>query len=218
MFWEVLDERRNTLLKKIVKNMPVKNSYLAGGTAIALQLGHRISYDFDWLTPEIFNPEKVSAELEAIGALKNVSISRGTFHGTLEDIRVTWLHYPNPLLKPLVESPESPGLKIASLEDLGLMKIVAISSHGAKRDFYDLYRICKFKLNLKELIKIMPQKYPYSEVNLYHLIKSLTYFEDAEHDPTPDGIENISWPEVKEFFTTHQPYLLELIKNQEFRD
>ena len=213
MFWKVLDERRKTLLKKIVKNTPVEKSYLAGGTALALQLGHRISYDFDWLALESFDPEKVSTELKAIGTLKNVSISRGTFHGTLEGIRITWLYYPNPLLNPLVSPTELPGLKMASLEDLGLMKIVAISSRGAKRDFFDLYQVCQSKVNIKELIKKLPQKYPYSEVNLYHQIKSLSYFEDAEHDPTPDCIANITWPEVKEFFTIQQPYLIEFIKS-----
>jgi len=213
MFWKVLDERRNTLLKKIVKNMPVNNSYLAGGTAIALQLGHRISYDFDWLAPETFEPEKVSRELKSIGTFKNVSTSRGTFHGTLNEVRITWLHYPNPLIKPLVEPPELPGLKMAPLEDLALMKIVSISSRGAKRDFLDLYQICRSELNIKELIKQLPQKYPHSEINLYHQVKSLVYFEDAEYEPTPDCITNLSWPETKEFFVNHQPQLLEFIKN-----
>ncbi len=215
MFWETLDKRRITLLKKIVSNMPMQNSYLGGGTALALQLGHRKSYDFDWLTTEVFTPESLQRDLAQIGELNDVSLADGTFHGNLDNIRLTWLYYPNPLTRPLIETKEIPGLYLASIEDIGLMKIVAISSRGARRDFYDLYIICHNGLKLSYLINKLPRKFPDSQINIYHLVKSLTYFDDAENEPPPDCIIDISWEKVKQFLREQQNQLIDVIQKKQ---
>lgn len=207
MFWKTLDQGRINVLKKITADMPLEGSYLAGGTGLALQIGHRKSFDFDWFSPTGFNPEEVQRHLEELGKLKDVKLAKGTFHGTLDNVRVTWLYYPNPLIRSLHDTKKMPGLKIASVEDIALMKMIAISSRGAKRDFIDLYYILQKGITLQELLRHLPDKFPRSEINKYHIIKSLTFYDDAEKDVIDDN--NIPWSKIKQYFKDIQPRLIE---------
>jgi len=214
MFFHVLDESRQILLKKVVKDLPVQNSYLAGGTALALMMGHRTSIDFDWFTPVQFKPEVLVDRLSKIGNIKIAETSSGTFHGWLEGIKVTWLHYPNPLLQNLVHSEELQGFQLASMLDIALMKWAAISDRGSRKDFIDLYFLCKNGISLDALPPLLPKKFPNANINYYHMIKSLAYFDDAEREPSLNMIQPIDWSEVKAFFEEEQKSLLEdFLKN-----
>ncbi len=209
MFWEILEPRRIDVLKKITAHIPeigMDSSYLAGGTALALQLGHRKSFDFDWFTPEDFDPERLNSCFEKMGKIKDVKLSKGTLHLNFDEVRITWLYYPNPLLNPLLQIEEPVKLKIASIKDIALMKLIAISSKGARRDFIDLYYICREGFTIKELISELPRKFPFSEMNNYHIVKSLTYFEDADRD-IMDRVST-SWEDIKSFFSEQSEILL----------
>lgn len=96
MFWNTLDRSRKSLLAKLAAGMPVPGSYLARGTALALILGHRKSIDFDWFTPNDFQTGVLLRDLAMLGKVKVGEIRKGTFHGFVDGIRVTWLWYPNP--------------------------------------------------------------------------------------------------------------------------
>lgn len=188
--------------------MPVAESYLAGGTALALMLGHRLSYDFDWFTPVSFDPEHVSGILSSIGKVIVTETTRGSFHGLIDDVQVTWLYYPNPLLEAKVAVKELPNFYMSSLLDIGLMKWAAISHRGARRDFIDLYCICRRGYDLKELFLRLDQKFPGAEINHYHMVKSLSYFVDAEREAHPQMISEVNWEKVKTFFIEAQKTLL----------
>ncbi len=208
MYWSVLDEKRITLLKKILKNIPLAESYLAGGTALALMLGHRVSYDFDWFAPVSFDPEDVSRTLSHAGKIVITETTRGSFHGFVDGIQVTWLFYPNPLLFDKVMVKELPNFYLSSLPDIGLMKWAAISHRGARRDFIDLYYICRQGYELKKLFLLLDKKFPGAEINHYHMVKSLSYFFDAEREAHPQMIKEVSWKTVKAFFIEEQKKLL----------
>ncbi|MEW5954591.1 MAG: nucleotidyl transferase AbiEii/AbiGii toxin family protein [Bacillota bacterium] len=212
MFWDVLDKSRRDLLTRTVKNMPVHCSYLAGGTALALILGHRKSIDFDWFSPVDFDLEQLYQSLSHLGRIRIAETRQGTFHGFVDGIRVTWLHYPNPLLEPLIAVEDIPGFHIASLKDIALMKWAAISSRGARKDFIDLYSICRNGCDLEELVPLLTYKYPGVDINLYHMIKSLSYFDDAEREVMPLMLQDISWQSAKEYFLAGQKRLLNKIK------
>jgi hypothetical protein len=215
VFWEILDKPRQVLLRKLVKEIEMSNSYLAGGTALALLIGHRVSYDFDWFTPAEFDPENVYRNLSKFGDCMVTDMKKGTLHALVDGIRVTWLWYPNPLLKPLIENDDFvKGLKVASLLDIGVMKWSAISGRGAMRDFIDLFMICQKGYGLKEMLNLFPQKYPNANINYYHMVKSLSYFEDAENDPLPRMLIPLKWEEVKEYFLKEQKELGEIIKEK----
>ncbi|MEW5783747.1 MAG: nucleotidyl transferase AbiEii/AbiGii toxin family protein [Bacillota bacterium] len=119
---DTLGAKRKAFLSLLVDKLPVEKSYLAGGTALALMLGHRESIDFDWFSPVDFDPEALASNLSRLGRLEITETTKGTLHSILDGIRVTWLHYPNPLMADLVQPPDMQGLALASLLDIGLMK------------------------------------------------------------------------------------------------
>ena len=101
---------------------------------------------------------------------------------------------------PLLFPPRtSEGVTIAHPVDIGLMKISAISSRGAKRDFIDLFEIAHRFMALGDLFGLLPQKYG-PKANRLHMLKSLVYFDDAERDPDPGGWDSTQWPMIKQFF------------------
>lgn len=216
MFFDILDEPRQILLKKLVANSPVPKSYLAGGTALALMLGHRQSIDFDWFTPDEFDPASLATRLADIGNMRIAETSSGTFHGWVDGIQVTWLRYPNPLLEGLITISHIPGFRMASMLDIAIMKWAAISDRGSRKDFIDLFTICQAsKVTIESLLPLLPKKFPKSNINYYHMIKSLAYFDDAENEVSPlIMLKKIEWLEVKRFFSEIQKKLLnDFLKN-----
>lgn len=207
--WNALDEMSGTVLKLLADHNPVAGSYLAGGTALALQIGHRCSIDLDWFTPCPFETDRVAERLSQLGRLEISETAKGTFHGRLDGVRVTWLHYPNPILEECIDANEPRSLKLASLRDIGVMKWVAASQRGARRDFIDLYMIEGSGHALEALLEAMPRKFPGKDINYYHLIKSLSWFDDADREPQPKMLIPLAWDDVKCHLRKKQKELLE---------
>lgn len=178
-----------------------EGTYLAGGTAIALQLGHRISYDLDFFTGENFEMEKI---LEKLSALENFKIDRtdwGTILGSFPNVKFSLFYYKYPLIENTIDFA---GIKIASLQDLAASKIGAISSRGTKRDFVDIYYIIKNGNAgaLREILDYYGQRFQNLASQKFHIIKSLTYFADADKEEDPKMlIADYSWEKVKESLT-----------------
>lgn len=105
---------------------------------MAFILGHRESIDFNWFTPTPFTLEQIESKLTPLGQLMITEPKPNTFHGIFNGVQVTWLYYPRPLLDPLVTSSDIANFKMASLLDIGTMKVIAASQRGAKKDFIDL--------------------------------------------------------------------------------
>jgi len=181
-------------LEALSRASATKNFYLAGGTAAALQLGHRLSLDLDFFAPRAFESEKLSSQLEHLGLeLSEIELAPRTLHCTVTQTKVSFLHYPFPLLQ-VTETFQ--GVTLASLMDIALMKFTAIASRGSKKDFIDLYFLLK-KLDLSELWREFPRKFPVEKLDPYHYLKSLTDFEDAEGDPMPKMLTPCRWPDVR---------------------
>ncbi len=101
------------------------------------------------------------------------------------------------------------GLYYASIEDIAVMKLVAISSRGAKKDFYDLYYICKYKeISLLSIFNNISIKFENKEYSISHMITSITYFDDADVESDLNMFVDISYNEVKEFFKNEQIKLM----------
>ena len=178
--------------------------YLAGGTGLALQLGHRLSRDLDFFSREHFGEE---AYLQRLKALGDVSISvkaPDTLHATILGTKTSFIAYTYPTLfstKSFLE------VAVADARDIACMKVSAIASRGAKRDFVDLYA-CALRFGLKEILQLFDRKYAQANYNKIHILKSLTYFADADKDPLPHMLEAIEWGAVKQFFLAEAPRLL----------
>ena len=91
------------------------------------------------------------------------------------------------------------------------MKWATVSQRGARKDFIDLYYICQYGYNLEDILNLLPKKYPKTDINYYHMIKSLSFFDDAERETMPVMMEKIEWPLVKEYFLGIQKNLLKRI-------
>jgi hypothetical protein len=185
-----------------LKTAPIlKPFYLVGGTGLALQLGHRISVDFDFFTQKPLQPLEILSHLQKLGPVSRVIEEPGTLHCQLHGVRLSFLVDHSKLLKTF---PVSPYLYLASLDDIACYKLVAISSRGSRKDFIDLYYLLRQpKLTLKKLFQSLYKKYSHTQYNAQHILRSLTYFPDADQDPDPRMlISGYTWPQTKDFFNS----------------
>jgi len=196
MFEKVLFGKTKNILALLGKSGLLEDAYLAGGTACALHLGHRISYDLDFFTSRKFRVSLLARELAKMKDFRLEKTAWGTILGEFGKIRFSLFYYSYPLL---FRSKKFEGIKIADLRDIAAMKIAAVAERGTKRDFIDLYMICQ-KISFKKTLSLYNRKYGKLTSNFVHVIKSLTYFEDAEKDVMPKMLVSISWGEVKSFF------------------
>lgn len=193
---EVMPGVQQRVLGKLGRIAADNGFYLAGGTAIAICLGHRESVDLDWFTgDEITDPLALAETLKAEGLDFDVaSVARGTLHGSSEAVKLSFLEYRYPLLQPVTAWPEY-GCELASLEDLACMKLSAISSRGAKKDFIDLYALGTTHLALPRMLELYQQKF--QTTDLLHVLSSLAYFDDAEAEAMPKMHWSVDWEEIK---------------------
>lgn len=207
MHWEILDRSR----KKILPQLAFAKSYgfyLAGGTALALQLGHRTSVDFDFYTPKEFE-EGVFRE-EVLRNIQGFDIERKgwqTLIGRAGQIEVSFFLYDYPLLEPLIKTE---CLDLLSVPDIAAMKLIALTDRGVRRDFLDIYVVAK-QYGLDQIFKWIRKKYPHYDPHF--CIKALTYFEDAEKDKSGRGMvlkKPVPWLEVKNFFRQETRRLIKI--------
>lgn len=207
MFVNTLSPTTRRNLARVAETALAKQFYLAGGTAVALHLGHRQSFDLDFFVQaREFPADLPRRELAHLGELTVLDEAAGTFVGTLDGGQVSFFIYPYPLL----ETPVTfEGVQVAGLPDLASMKLDAISSRGTKRDFVDLYQISQSVFPLHETLAHFERKYAGVHYSMFHLLKSLHYFEDAEPAPMPSMLIPLDWVEVKRFFEREVKRLVE---------
>jgi len=194
MYLSVLNSKQVSLLKKL-GFLKKYGFYLAGGTALALQINHRTSLDFDFYTGKKFSPFKLQRLLEKKfkGAIVLQKVE-GTLIIKIDGVANSFFQYPYPLIFPLIEYQNFPPL--ASKEDIAAMKIIAISDRGTKRDFVDIYFLLK-EFPLKKILDFVKKKYP--NFNIYVGLRGLTYFVDAEKKQKRRLylFRFVSWPKIK---------------------
>ena len=197
MFEETFVKGAKDILALLGRSGILQEAYLAGGTAAALQLGHRISVDFDFFTMKEFIPKEISAALSKLGSFDEEQESKGTLLGKFEGVNFSFFIYKYPLIFP---AQKYLSVSIADIRDIASMKIDAIASRGAKRDFIDLYFICKSGYQLTDILDFYDKKYGRLSSNRIHIQKSLVFFNDAEPDEMPRMLKDVKWGKVKEFF------------------
>ena len=196
MFTKALLPNTLRALKLASKISIVKKSYLAGGTALALHLGHRISVDLDFFTQEVFDEKTLSGELNNLTVYKEEGMAWRTVWGKISGTKFSLFYYQYPLIKETILFED---IQILDKEDIAAMKIHAIEDRGTKRDFVDLYFLAK-EFSFEQMLEFYEQKYKVLEEHLYSIIRSLDYFQEAEIDEMPQMLIPVSWKEVKQFF------------------
>ena len=207
MFTQALHQDTIRALKLVSNVSIVKKSYLAGGTALALHLGHRVSIDLDFFTPHVFDEKTLSGELSQIPEYKEEGMAWRTVWGKVASTKFSLFYYQYPLIKPVTNFE---GVQILSKEDIAAMKIHALEDRGAKRDFIDLYFLAK-EFSLEQMLGFYDKKYGVLNEHLYAIARSLNYFIDAEIDSDPNMLIAVSWKEVKGFF---KKQAIDITKNQ----
>jgi len=196
--WNILDKKRLALLPKL-KLLKDMGFYLAGGTALALQIKHRTSVDFDFYTLQDFDSEKILYNFQKkCRKVTLIQQAENTLITKIEKIDISLFTYPYKLLRKPVETKYS---NLASIEDIAAMKLVAIVQRGIRRDFTDLYFLIKL-LGLAKIIQLTEKKYP--PFNKYLGLQALTYFVDAENVSPKRKMTLLQpaiWDEIKKFIT-----------------
>ncbi|MFH1352067.1 MAG: nucleotidyl transferase AbiEii/AbiGii toxin family protein [bacterium] len=175
----------------------VKTAYLAGGTACALRIGHRYSFDLDFFTGKKFRTKSALRDLSKIKFFNPDRTAWGTVLGKFKSIKFSLFYYEYPLLAP---SEVYRGVRIAVLKDIAAMKIAAIADRGTKRDFVDLYFMGQEGISIEKAVELYGKKYQNLSSTLPHILKSITYFDDAEKDKMPEMLKKISWVKIKKYF------------------
>ncbi len=178
--------------------------YLAGGTALALQTGNRKSFDLDFFTEEKnFDEKKLLARFLGNTNWFTDVEEKNTIYGELYKAKVSFIAYPFfvPQQKPLHYGV----VCVLQQIDIAVMKIIAISQRGRKRDFFDLYWCAHHVEPVEKIIERLKVQYPSVAHDYHHILKALVYFEDAENDPDPVIYFDASWKKVKSFFRKEIP-------------
>jgi hypothetical protein len=198
LFWHTLTEDMRRVLAGFANTEIGSRFYLAGGTALSLQLGHRLSVDLDFFTLTEDVPTLRPALEKALSPF-NAALADSSWGNLVylaENVRVGFYGYGFPLVAPLLEKEK---IRLASIEDIALMKLDALLSRAARKDFYDLYFISR-QVSLRRIYDLAPQKYPSVRDFESQTVKRLVYFENAEGDVDPNMLEAITWQAVKEYF------------------
>lgn len=183
------------LLIRLAPSPALTGFALAGGTSLALRFGHRWSVDLDFFTTDPFDPERLNEALALLGSTV-VEPSVGSLTVAVERIKLDFLRHAYPLLRPVEGFGE---IRMLSVPDVAAMKLNDIANRGSKKDFFDLSRLLEIH-PLGEMLGFFESRYPNSD--LFIVLRSLAWFDDADQEPDPVSLSGITWERVKEIVTT----------------
>jgi Nucleotidyl transferase AbiEii toxin, Type IV TA system len=168
------------LLKRLMRDEVLRPFSLVGGTALSLQIGHRKSVDLDLFSPNDF---------QALDILHHLA--------EIEGIKVDFIRFKYPFAEAIISTE---GIRLANIKDIASMKIDAITGRGRKKDFCDLYFLLQ-RFSLTEIMEWYAHMYKHS--TLFHVYKSLTWFEDADLDGNLDVLDKkFNWEKAKKTIAT----------------
>lgn len=199
MSLEILNPKQKQLFLDLAFTKDLE-LYLAGGTALALYYRHRTSVDFDFYRGKEFKAGELRSSFEQNLSKHTITMIRdndNTFEIKIQKINLSCFYYPYPLIKPFTVIE---GIRLASLEDIAAMKMIAITQRGSYRDFIDIYYLLQ-TYPLPKLFQLTREKYQTFDV--YSGLRGLIYFEDAEVDTKKKRIQifdsKLTWRKVKNF-------------------
>ena len=191
LFYETINSETLELLIKLQSNKAFDNLLLVGGTSLALQIGHRVSIDIDLFGEIPMEKTEMDKLLSSYGELINIQNTKNIYIYSLNGIKTDIVNYTYPWLRKPISNGE---LRLASKEDIAAMKLSAITGRGSKKDFIDLFFLLQY-YTLPEMLSFYEQKY--TDGSVFMVLRSLSYFDDADEDLMPRMLHNVTWEEVK---------------------
>jgi hypothetical protein len=164
---------------------------LVGGTSLALQIGHRKSIDLDLFGYFEIDEYHLSSILGQFDSVKLLNKSANIKTFLINEIKVDFVNYPYHWLEPCQTIN---GIRLATIKDITAMKLSAITGRGTKKDFIDIFSLFDY-FSLAEMLQFYRDKFP--DGTEFLVLKSLTYFEDAEKEQIPFMLKEIDWEAVK---------------------
>lgn len=199
--WDALSSATQKLFERLTRLPFISDFYLAGGTGLAIHLGHRFSDDLDFFSDAARAVDsdqrgKLIEILRDDPDLKIMWDKDGTFVAQWRAVGISLfrLNY-NALFLP---TEQINGINIAQIEEIGAMKLAAILLGGTRKDYIDLFFILK-KMPLEKIFEISAHKYPHHKAFPSIAIRAISYFDDAEQEPMPKMILSTKWIEVKKY-------------------
>lgn len=198
LYWNTISSDMRVVMNGFSKSGLESHFYLAGGTALALQIGHRASVDLDFFSPDLDIPTAREALQDSLRDFSPelADSSWGNLVFVASNVRVGFYGYGYPLVAPLSRADN---VALASVTDIGLMKLDTLLSRASRKDFHDLYAICQ-RTSLRHLLDAVPQKYSRARDFEAQVVKHLVYFERAEQEAPVPLIEEVDWDDVKAYF------------------
>jgi len=181
------------LLKEIMGLKEFEHFMLAGGTALSLRLGHRISIDLDLFTNQLFDIDEFTTFLTSHFKQRliiNGSNRYGVFV-SIDSIKVDFLYRYEKFINPY---DAFDNIRLASLADIGAMKIHAAANRASKKDYYDLFELLNIS-TFADLIELHKKMYP--NYDLAGTLKVLSNFTEVDMDDDPVSLTNVSWGDIK---------------------
>jgi len=190
---ETVSEFTLELLKTLMEDELLENFFLAGGTALALQIGHRISLDLDLFTQVSFTENEMLSNLEERYQFQMDFQAKNTLKGSIRELKVDLIAHNYPLVKPLIETE---GIRIAAVEDIAAMKLNAIIGNGTRlKDFIDIVYLSS-SLTVLQMIDAYEKKY--ATRNPAMVIKALDYHNDINlNEPIEMLAGKYKWEDIK---------------------
>jgi hypothetical protein len=198
--WEALTTDTLSAIHLVSKAPFIRKFYLAGGTGLALHLGHRFSIDLDFFSTDIsaVGPEQRDSLriLFKDPSLSITSDTDGTFSVSWRDVGVSFFRLP---LYPLVQNPIMvDGMPLATIAEIGAMKLAAIIDRGTRKDLVDIYYILQ-ATSIDAIFKLASIKYALVHSFPVSAIRALAYFTDAEALPMPRMLDHTPWSKMKKY-------------------
>ena len=204
LHYETVDEGTLGLLKQLQALGILSEMRLVGGTSLALQIGHRKSIDIDLFGNLSADYENLIDELRTLGEVVPLKNSKNIHSLLINNIKVDIVNYE---YKWLSNKITTDNIHLATIDDIAAMKLNAIIGRGSKKDFIDLFFILK-DYSLATIMGFYNKKY--NDGSTFLVLKSLTYFEDADIEEMPFMFNNITWQAVKDNIKkAHASYMLQ---------
>lgn len=201
--WEALTPATRDAFRLLDRLEFIKRFYLAGGTGLALHFGHRFSVDLDFFSSDAdsVGPDERSILRSLLDdpTLDITYDKDSTFVATWHGVGISFFRLN---LYPLVKSTLLlENVPLASVEEIGAMKLAAIIDRGTRKDMVDLYFILQ-QVSLDSLFHVAATKYAKVRTFAISATRALAYFEDAESLPMPQMIDKTPWSKMKKFLET----------------
>ena len=199
---ETVDASTLELLKRLMADERLKDFVLVGGTALSLQMGHRISVDLDLFVNQDFEAEELREYMEQTYHLETDYLAFATVKGEIHGVQVDCIAHSYPWVRPFVEEE---GIRLASMEDICAMKLNAIAGNGTRiKDFIDVAYLSSL-YSLNQMLSFYEEKY---QANPLMPLKGIVFFDDINKE-APVKMTNgkpLDWKKIEKRLLAMEKY------------